>query len=298
MLSGIKTGKKKKRKTAEDEPSNRASAPKQPRSSTQEHSRNVSAAQQLKQQLASGIIPTSQRSTVEARLSQATTDDASNKEKKEANVVVLTGAAAGTMSNRPEYRPGMYKQCQICNIPYFFSFICHLFLFHSSSEDFRHGSRKGKLKRADIDIAGTTQDEASLSIQDLIRQEQSQTQSMDEVYARNVARIGSRYKASDFHSGNKTGADEDDQHVDMSLFSQQRNLTTVALQQRERSRQVAQHDQEQSLVKRFWWWVESPSFSKHTLLALGNHVSMVMVPSHLSLTPGTQVYLVPIKVCI
>lgn len=167
-------------------------------------------------------------------------------------------------------------------------------------EDFRHGSRKGKLKRPQaVDVAGTSQQEASQTIQEMIQEEHIQTRSMDEVYARNVARIGSRYKGKDFSSRNsKTGADEDDVQVDMNMFqSSQSNLTTLAAQQKERSRQLAQHDKEASLTKRFWWWLESPSFEKHTLLALGNHVSMVMVPSHLSLIPGTQVYLVPIKVC-
>jgi hypothetical protein len=199
---------------------------------------------------------------LEARLARAatTTDDK--------NVVFLTGAAAATTSNRPDYRP----------------------------EDFRHGSRKGKLKREQaVDVAGTSQQEASQSIQELIQQEHSEKRSMDEVYARNVARIGSRYKGSDFQGGSTTGADEDDTQVDMKMFTTQNNLTRHAQQQKERSRQLAAHDKEASLTKRFWWWLESPSFSKHTLLALGNHVSMIMVPPNLSLVPGTQVYLVPIK---
>ncbi len=146
-------------------------------------------------------------------------------------------------------------------------------------------------------MAGTTQEEVSQTIQEMIQEEQNNTRSMDEVFARNVARVGSRYKGSDFASGSKTGADEDDTQVDMKMFTSQKNITTLAAQQKERSRQLAAHDKEQSLTKKFWWWMESPSFEKHTLLALGNHVSMVMVPPHLSLTPGTQVYLVPIKVC-
>jgi hypothetical protein len=144
-------------------------------------------------------------------------------------------------------------------------------------------------------VAGTTQEEVSQTIQEMIQEEQNNTRSMDEVFARNVARVGSRYKGSDFASGSKTGADEDDTQVDMKMFTSQKNITTLAAQQKERSRQLAAHDKEQSLTKKFWWWMESPSFEKHTLLALGNHVSMVMVPPHLSLTPGTQVYLVPIK---
>lgn len=105
MLSGIKTGKKKKRKTDADPHNTISEEPaKKPHSET---SHNVSAAQQLKQQLASGIMPKSDSYGLEARLSQATTTaSASNKETNE-EVVVLTGAAAATVSNRPDYQPGM-----------------------------------------------------------------------------------------------------------------------------------------------------------------------------------------------
>ena len=165
------------------------------------------------------------------------------------------------------------------------------------TEDFRHGARKGKLKRQAVDTAGTTQAESNQTIQEMIQEERSNSRSMDEMYARNVARVGSRYKGTDFAASSRSGVDEDYTQVDMTMFSSQRNLTNVAHQQKERSRQLAQHDKEAALTKRFWWWLESPSFQKRTLLALGNHVSMVMVPAHLSLVPGHQVYLVPIKVC-
>lgn len=266
MLSGIKSGKKKKRKSREDHGESsyddtRSTEDKVTKKRPEDS--NLSAAKQLRQQLASGIVPTS-RPALQDRLSRIART-AGTKEDDE-NVVVLAGAAAATTSSRPDYRP----------------------------EDFRHGSRKGKLKRDPVDIAGATQTQADMTIQDMLREERSNTRSMDEVYARNVARVGSRYKGTDFKASSATGADEDDTQVDMTMFSSQK-LTSVAAQQKERSRQLATHDKEQAFTRKFFWWMESESFAKHTLLALGNHVSMVMTPPHLSLFPGDQVYLVPIK---
>jgi hypothetical protein len=265
MLSGIKTGKKKKRKITEEHVEFDTRRKEDKVAKKQPEDSNVSVAEQIRQQLASGIVPTS-RPALQDRLSRIAVDASNKQHDDDDNVVVLTGAAVAADSSRPDYRP----------------------------EDFRHGSRKGKLKRDPVDIGGTSQTQADMTIQQMLYEERSNTRSMDEVYARNVARVGSRYKGTDFKASSATGADEDDHQVDMTMFSSQK-LTTVAAQQKERSRQVATHDKEQALTRKFSWWMESSSFPKHTLLALGNHVSMVMTPPHLSLFPGNQVYLVPIK---
>lgn len=266
MLSGIKTGKKKKRKSREEhgelsQADTRTTEDKVARKRPEDS--NLSVAEELRQQFASGIAPIS-RTALKDRLS-CITRTADSKEDDD-NVVVLLGAAAAATSSRPDYRP----------------------------EDFRHGSRKGKLKRDPVDIAGATQTQADMTIQEMLQEERSNTRTMDEIYARNVARVGSRYKGTDFKASSATGADEDDTQVDMTMFSSQK-LTPVAAQQKERSRQLATYDKEQAFTRKFFWWMESQSFAKHTLLALGNHVSMVMTPPQLSLFPGDQVYLVPIK---
>lgn len=110
MLSGIKTGKKKKRKTTTEKGGattastlDEGGAKKKPRPSG-----NLSAAQLLKQQLKSGIVPSvsakRQEGGLEARLERVTASD----NNKEDHVVVLTGAAAATTSDRPDYRPGTF----------------------------------------------------------------------------------------------------------------------------------------------------------------------------------------------
>ena len=164
------------------------------------------------------------------------------------------------------------------------------------TEDFRSGSRKGKVKRKAVDTIGTTQDEAVMSIQDMIREEkEEQHQSMDEIYARNVARMGSRFKGTELKvgAGSSAGADEED-HLDMKVYQKQ-SLTKNSAAQRETSRQLAKYDKQSGIASKCWWWMESPSFRKHMLIALGNHTSLVMVPSHLSLFPGNCFYIVPLQ---
>jgi hypothetical protein len=111
--------------------------------------------------------------------------------------------------------------------------------------------------------------------------------------ARNIGRMGSRFKGKELKGHNTTGADEAD-YVDMKVFQQQ-SLTKVAAAKRETSRQLAHHDRQTSITSKCWWWMESPSFRKHMLIALGNHVSLLMAPAQSSLFPGNHFYLVPLQ---
>jgi hypothetical protein len=115
MLSGIKTGKRKKRKTANDGAAAvtslpEMSAPSQPKKRPAASSDgNLSAAQLLKQQLKSGNIPpTKHKGGLEARLERIAESTETNG--GDSKVVVLTGAAAATTSDRPDYRPGTYRR--------------------------------------------------------------------------------------------------------------------------------------------------------------------------------------------
>ena len=175
-------------------------------------------------------------------------------------------------------------------------------------EDFRHGARKGKISQRDAAAAASAASR-DMTIADMVAEEKRERQAggssnMDETFARNVARIGSRYKGSEFDQGNQPGAsmgaDEVDYSgieggADMSMFQDpSARLTDAARAQRERARQVAQHDRQSAITQKCWWWMESSSFEKHRLLALGNHVSLLLCPSNLALTEYSC-YLVPIR---
>lgn len=263
MLSGIKVGKKKNKRQRVDgssggSTSNAAAGPS-----------NSNAAEALRAQLFSGTAApssaTRQQQLPYEALQQKGRIGSSSENQSEKDVVVLTGRAASS-ENKPEFL---------------------------QKEDYRFGARKGKVKRKAVDTIGSTSEEANMSIKDMLKAEKEQTATMDEVYARNVARMGSRFKGTELKGGSATGADEED-FVDVKVYQQQ-SLTSHAVAQRDRSRQLAHHDLQSRMAQKCWWWMESPSFSKHMLIALGNHVSLVMAPSNLSLFSGHQFYLVPLQ---
>mmetsp|Transcript_27101 Transcript_27101/g.41191 ORF Transcript_27101/g.41191 Transcript_27101/m.41191 type:complete len:448 (+) Transcript_27101:80-1423(+) len=270
MLSGIKVGKKKKKRQRVVGDNTQASAELSKSSRVKLSPSNLDAASALRAQLAAGSMGRPSTKSSESGLPYQILESLGRIEKEmtgnnnnvdQNNILVVTGAAAE--------RPDLQR------------------------EDLRFGSRKGKLKRKAVDNIGTTAEDAEMSIQDMLKAEKEQTQSMDQVYARNIARMGSRFKGRELKNHSSTGADEED-FVDMKVYQEQ-NLTKSAIAQRETARQVATNEFQKRISAKCWWWMESPSFRKHMLIALGNHVSLVMAPANTSLFPGNHFYLVPVK---
>ena len=128
---------------------------------------------------------------------------------------------------------------------------------------------------------------------------------MDEAYARNISRLGKHYKRHvEGHFGSaQNGADEDDQQIDMSLFQADRvasqsndpkNRSERRAIQRAEHREANIERRAESVTRRCWWWMQSSSFQKFITIALGDHVSLVLVPNHESIIEG-HCFLVPIK---
>lgn len=138
---------------------------------------------------------------------------------------------------------------------------------------------------------------------------------MDEAYARNIMRLGKHYKrhATSHFGSAANGADEDDQQMDMSLFQADRTNAAATgesekefkkptseknavakQQQRVEHRELQQGRRADAITQKCWWWLQSGSFPKLLMIALGDHVSLVLTPSHLSLVEG-HCYLVPVK---
>jgi len=300
MLSGIRVGKKKgqKRKLQQEAADGRQQASHAPPPATAPTAAasaeaNRAAAEALRARLLAGTPGAAAEATVAgggggdadpiARLEKRgkiTTSASGPSSADEAAIVLTDGAAAAVPRER-------YRR-----------------------EDFRHGARKGKVSQRDAAAAASAASR-DMSIADMVAEERRERQqaqagggggNMDETYARNVARIGSRYKGSDFAAGHgaSMGADEVDYSgieggADMSMFRDPAaRLTDAARAQRERARQVAQHDRHTSITAKCWWWMESPAFERHRLLALGNHVSLVLCPSNMALTEDSC-YLVPLR---
>ena len=286
MLSGIKKGKKKRK--LEKNTSKPAKKPSAPISSD-----NQNAAEELRRMLAgSSKIPKasfSSSSTIFNDTSIGSNDSSSVIDRFEQR----RGNLAAVFDNQDATIRATEKVVMINSdaaVP------------TNQKEDFRNGARKGKLKQKGSYLHA----EADKSIDEMVAEERRTKQqggsaSMDEVFARNIARLGSRYKGAEFKSvaGATAGADEDDMAgdggIDMKMFtSNEERLTEAARYNREMSRQVARAKQEEKITSRCWWWMESSSFQKHRLLSLGDHVSLILVPSHNALV-NCQCFLVPVQ---
>jgi hypothetical protein len=158
-------------------------------------------------------------------------------------------------------------------------------------EDFRAGARKGKLKHHQGTTISHQERGEQMTVADMVQQEKQYQQqvedNMDEVYAKNVLRLGSRYKGSELTqtliAGATAGADEEDK-MDMTMYtSVSHRLTGVAAAERNRSRALKLNDRQSQMTAKSWWWLESSQFAKHRLLALGNYVSLVYAPPSESL---------------
>lgn len=152
---------------------------------------------------------------------------------------------------------------------------------------------------------------SNMTIEQLRREERTQLQTMDEMYARNIARLGSRYKNTDFATGSSSSIPETEYDIGENIgtttmftssYSSKkkhrgdpnpsgRNSDTTTTSSRDYYKKQPKYSSTSS-SRSSWWWFPSLSFRKHTLLAIGNHMSLVLAPSQESLVEG-HCYLVP-----
>lgn len=135
--------------------------------------------------------------------------------------------------------------------------------------------------------------EEEMSARELAVAERNASVSLDEQMIRNAVRIGKKRRRG------MTGEDSDEEVETMKRFlpshDEKSSKAAEKAKQRETHRLIEQHVQQEKITSKCAWWIDSRSFSKHRLLALGNHVSLVMAPPNASLIEGHHFYLVPIK---
>ena len=66
-------------------------------------------------------------------------------------------------------------------------------------------------------------------------------------------------------------------------------------EQKNRRRQIDNYRKQEKITSMCSWWINSSSFANNRLLAIGKHVSLMMAPPNQSLVPGHHFYLVPLK---
>jgi hypothetical protein len=170
---------------------------------------------------------------------------------------------------------------------------------HRSSHTISTTNETKYTKRKAVDISGISIEKhgQDLSIQDMVRAEKSDRRSMDDIYAQTILRMGSRkYPTSTLTNNSKSHGDDHEDKIDDIVNLTTKKMADYSNQGKDalfKSRRIPTNVP-MMLASKSWWWIESPSFSKHMLLTMGDHISMVMAPAHQSLFPGECVYLVPI----
>lgn len=134
-------------------------------------------------------------------------------------------------------------------------------------------------------IPGKSEEE--MTIQDMVAEEREWTLSQSESDVRNILRVG---RKRNMKMSKTVDSDEEEERQTQLLADKSQKKY-----ERDVSRHLSQNNKLEKISSKCWWWLDSSSFERHRLLALGDHVTMIMAPPNLSLTPGEHFYLVPIK---
>ncbi|KAL3905293.1 MAG: hypothetical protein SGILL_009736 [Bacillariaceae sp.] len=262
MLSGIKTGKKKKKSkpsSLSDVASNLgASAPEAPSSTGATKingDANLSAAERLKQALAQGIP-----------LQNSATSTSSNEPVSYMDRVIQSSSTRGKIGNGDN--------------------IDSSFVVLDAPGTARYaGKREEDMTVSELAAKERTMAESSMS--------------WNEHIARDVVRVGKKRKLKS-KTAAAQDSDEEVEQMKKHLPDNQDMIKKSAKQlekeqQRERKRQISQYQKQEKITSMCSWWINSSNFDKHRLLAFGKHVSLMMAPLNASLVPGHHFYLVPLK---
>jgi len=150
--------------------------------------------------------------------------------------------------------------------------------------------------------------EEDMTVAELAARERStgrdHSMSWNEHMARNIVRVGKKRKIKQ-RTAAAVDSDEEveqmkkhlpDYHRNDNAESTRRNAKHLEKEDlRDRRRQIDRYQKQEKITSMCSWWIQSSSFARHRLLAFGKHVALMMAPPNASLVPGHQFYLVPLK---
>lgn len=162
-------------------------------------------------------------------------------------------------------------------------------------EDFKTGRWKGKLKVQGGSSSMAAAD-ADMDVMDMVAEEREGGVDMDEVFARNVVRLGSNYKGVEAsHAGSRAGMDEEEE-VDMKMFATAASrMTAQKLKERQRQVAINEHRKAMQVMHTHPFSMENPNFKQHLVIARTEHAYVMLatrgalVKSHCFVVPIKQV---------
>jgi len=285
MLSGIKTGKRKRPKKAAKGSTTQAPPPAERVKTDIGGDNNKSAADELRQSLLGGSSST-------IATSNNNLNDVQSKLNSRASAYKNNELSINNLQSRGRISDATISTKQQADVD---SIIIQQSGKSSKSNiQYEHETKlrynsRGKLSNhAHTTLRAKTEKE--MSIDEMIKQERSNNSNMDEVFARNMIKMGKGYNKLDKIMGkvDESGVDEEDMLQETSLLvnmykSNDDKLSPAELAAKSKSKQIAQHDAISKWTAKSWWWMESSNFNKQYLIALGEKISLVMTPTHKTL---------------
>ncbi len=265
MLSGIRTGKSKKKKAKSNLPSGKGNSNDLQKTDTTgagsvssnngRTSANLSVAERLKQALASGVPLQASKPEPKSYMERVVGNGAAPAVAADAGNGVLVLDAPGSAANYSKKREEDMTVAELAAKERVTGENSMSWNEHMTRDILRLGKKRKMKARA----AGDDSDEE-------------------------VERM--KKHMPDYHSNNKG---------DESKSAKKSAQQVEKEEQRNRRRQIDQYRKQEKITSMCSWWINSSSFRKDRLVAFGKHVSLMMAPPNASLVPGHQFYLVPLK---